>query len=131
MTATIAEPTALESYVDRLARQAQRERTIPEELTKQACRATLRRFAHVSGRLVTSDHARIRAYFWGVVRRSCIRSRSTACSDTRALYRLLSIAEDLESAGRTSAQILSELEWECARELSDPAQERFRALVRA
>jgi len=100
----------LERYLARLVGHAVSGRAIPAELAEDARRATGRRFQGLPGPLSRKDHARVRGYFWGVVRRQSIQSRGAALKEMRTLYLLLSVADDLRAAGRTDTQILCELE---------------------
>jgi len=121
----------LDRYLSRLARQAEREREIPSDLADEAQRATARRFSQLSGALTRTEHARVRAYFWGVVRRRSIQSRGADLKDVRALYLLLSVADDLRAAGRTDGQIIREIEAEYARDVPPRTLQRLRGLLQS
>lgn len=117
VTHTLSGSSALETAASRLAREAVGSKDVPVELAEEAHRAVLRRFADVGPSLSRSERGRMRAYFWGVVRRRSIRSRDALCQRVRSRYLVMSIAEDLRAAGRTPEQVLSELRTDFAREL--------------
>jgi len=123
--------SCLERYAARIVRQAVQVREVPPELAEEARRATLRRFAAFTDPLSRAEYARVRAYFWGVVRRSSIRSRGDSLKDMRSLYVLMSVAEDLRAAGRSTDQILTEIEAEYAQDVPMQVLLRLRTALAA
>lgn len=121
--------SCLDVYISRLAQQAQSLKGVPTSLASDAAAVTRRRFGAGMCDLTPVDRRRVRAYFWGVVRGSSIRSRGEAWRDTRTLYLLMSIAEDLRSAGRTTAQILQEIEADRSLGASPEVLGRFRVAL--
>lgn len=127
----VAQSTCLDRYLTRIVRQAIHNRDVPAELAEEARSATLRRFVFLTGPLTRSEYARVRAYFWGVVRRRSIRSRGDALKDMRSLYLLMSVADDLRAAGRSSDQILAEIEADYSRDVPPRVLLRFRTSLAA
>jgi hypothetical protein len=101
--------TDLASCTRVLALQAQARHSIPIDLAEQAARATRDNLSgSVRHPLAPSDHARVSAYFWAVVRRRSVR-RMGARSFARATVSQ-AIAQDLREAGWDQAAISRELE---------------------
>lgn len=123
--------SCLERYATGIARQAVHVREVPPELAEEARRATLRRFTAFTDPLSRAEYVRVRAYFWGVVRRCSIRSRGDSLKDMRSLYVLMSVAEDLRAAGRSADQILAEIEVEYGREVPMQVLLRLRTALAA
>lgn len=116
-------------FVAQLARQATGTGVVPEVLALDASRATLRRFTRIDRPLTASECARMRAYFWAVVRGQSIRSRGAALRETRSFYLLLSVAEDLKSVGRAPSDIVHEIEAEYSGDVATRVMDRVRLAV--
>ncbi len=123
VTHAFAGPNTLDAAVSRLIREAVGSRDVPVELAEEARRAVLRRFTDMGPVLSRSERNRMRAYFWGVIRRRSIRSRDSHCRAVRSRYLVMSIAEDLRSAGRSTEEILAELRADFAMELKESGLE--------
>lgn len=79
--------------LDRLLREA-RERGIPEEIADAAA-STTRQWARQKG---IDSVARVRDYFWGVVRNRAFRQESVG-TELRRRFVIASMVEDLRQAG--------------------------------
>jgi len=92
--------------LQRIVDEAVRDRGIPCSLAHDAARIT----AHVllNDGSDASDR-RIRAYFWGVVRRRCLRSTRTEHAQTKARFILESVRRDLVAAGLSAREVETEL----------------------
>lgn len=127
--ASVSQDSYVARYTAQLARQAVGTGVVPDALAHEASRATLRRFSAVDRSLTAAECARMRAYFWAVVRGRSIRSRGAALGETRSFYLVLSVAEDLMSAGRAPLDIVREIEAEYSGEVTNRVMERVRCTV--
>lgn len=119
----------LSRFVAELARSAASRGGVPVDLTEYARQATLRRFSCLEGQLTATERRRAAAYFRGVVRRRSIRSRGDSLQTMRQLYLVVSIAEDLRSAGRSSHEIMSEIQADHGQHMSSDVIERLRRII--
>jgi|GEM_PF-3303927 len=95
-------------YVETLVADAVAKRGIPAELARLAAHATTAWMKDDAAPAPLSER-RLRAYFWGVIRRRCLASNESGLSALRARFVLESIRRDLASSGRTPRQVEAEL----------------------
>lgn len=97
-------------YLETLSGRAIERHGVPGALSSQAAAITLRRFgAECAVPLNKRDEARIRAYFYAIVRRRAISSRGQDLRELRSRFLLSSIAADLMAAGRSGQEIFEEI----------------------
>lgn len=96
-------------YLESLSGRAAERHGVPRSLASEAAEITLRRFGSLSGTLDKRDEARIRAYFYAIVRRRAISSRGPELRDLRSRFLLTSIAADLLVTGRSGQEIFDEI----------------------
>jgi hypothetical protein len=77
---------------------------VPASLAERASRATLRRFHGIQG----APYGRVKAYFWGVIRRSALVSHDDTAG-LRARYLAAALARDLLSAGHPGDRVRDEV----------------------
>jgi len=99
----------LSSLCAALVTEAHAGHEVPESLAEEAGRVTLSALSRlVDAPLSERDCARVRAYFWSVVRRRALRMRSASQFTSRIVRQ--SIVEDLRRAGLEDDRIARELE---------------------
>ena len=92
-----------------LAEEACSAHEVPPSLAREATRVTVSNLAPLAqGPLSGNECARVRAYFWSVVRRRALRTANASRFTARAVRE--SIAEDLRHAGFGDERIARELE---------------------
>jgi hypothetical protein len=91
-----------------LVRDAVAECGVPEDIAHYAAGVTERRFRNHSY-LTRHECDRAHAYFWAVVRRRGIESRSREHQAFRQRYFVASVVDDLRRCGRSSEQIRAEM----------------------
>ncbi|MDZ4178448.1 MAG: hypothetical protein U1E29_04330 [Coriobacteriia bacterium] len=95
-------------YIASLAHHAVFECGVPEDIAHYAAKAAERRFR--DRRLFTRyDCDRAHAYYWAIVRRRGIESRSREHQALRHRYLVASLVDDLRQCGRSSEQIWNEM----------------------
>lgn len=109
MLAREDERPLLGSLCTSLATEAHAAHEVPESLANEACRVTLSALDPLGeAPLSERDCARVRAYFWSVVRRRALRMRSASHFTARVVRQ--SIVEDLRRAGLEEDRIARELD---------------------
>jgi len=92
-----------------LAEEACSVHELPPLLAEEAKRVTMSNLAALEADpLSDGEHARVRAYYWSVVRRRALRMATASRFTARAVRE--SIAEDLRGAGFEEERISRELE---------------------
>jgi hypothetical protein len=92
------------ALVRALAAEAGMAHGVPPVVAERASSATLRRFGTEPG----APAGRVRAYYWGVVRRTALGSRDDTAG-LRARYLAAALADDLLSAGHPSERVRDEV----------------------
>jgi hypothetical protein len=89
---------------DAVARQG-----VSEAAARRASAATIRKFCAPAGACVAaSDVARLRSYFWGVVRRTALSGR-VECGPLRDRYLISAYIDDLRQGGHGAEHIVEEV----------------------
>ncbi|PKQ30299.1 MAG: hypothetical protein CVT60_00750 [Actinobacteria bacterium HGW-Actinobacteria-10] len=97
-------------YVETVGRQACERHGVPKCLSAEAAQITIRRFrSEYPIRLDKRGEARIRAYFYAIVRTRAIGSRGDQLRELRSRFLLSSIAADLLDAGRSGPEVFDEI----------------------
>lgn len=97
-------------YVETVGRQAHERHGVPRSLSAEAAEITIRRFrSEYPTRLDKRAEARMRAYFYAIVRKRAIGSRGPELRELRSRFLLSSIAADLLDAGRSGPEVFSEI----------------------
>lgn len=122
--AATASPIWLKAHVDGLARVARELRGVPHEVATQSATATLSAF---SERREAPERIRARSerYFWRVVSRRLMRTRSANHAISRFI--VATVVEDLVSTGRDSMTVWCELERGWADKVPKEVLEEYRA----
>lgn len=92
------------ALVRALSAEAGRAHGVPPAVAERASSATIRKF----GAAPAAPSRRVRAYFWGVVRRTALGSRDDAAG-LRSRYLAAALADDLLSAGHPSERVCEEV----------------------
>ncbi len=120
--ATALRSTDLHSVVLELHTEAARAHGVPAAVAEGASTATLRKFARLD--CVAPD--RVRAYYWGVVRRTALRSADDR-QGLRTRYLAAALAEDLLRAGHPCERVREEVARQFGRTLPEGTLERIGA----
>jgi hypothetical protein len=116
---TMGRSKQIGGIVRALSDEAGRTHDVPLTVIERASSATLRKFGGVSD----AQPSRVRAYFWGVVRRTALGSRDDDAG-LRARYLAAALAEDLLSAGHSRERVRDEVARRFGRSLPPGALDR-------
>jgi len=102
------------AYLDDVVRDSRDREALPLELIEIARSATQRGMAErVPNEIGPIEQARVRAYFWRVIRQRSVRAKGTGIREFHERAIAESIVRDLRESGREGSAIVRELELSC------------------